>query len=111
MQARWSARESVSSRGCQSTAPLIALVLREHRLGLRGALAPWGFDVAVLELSVKAFSQNMSVAVLVMGYFLGNPLPLRGAFWIPTVPGIVGYVKLRCTVWNWRAADHDGARV
>jgi uncharacterized protein (TIRG00374 family) len=45
------------------------------------AIAYWGFGIAVLGLSFKAFNQEMSVAVLVMGYLVGtfgSLLPLPG---------------------------------
>ena len=120
----------------------IALV-RERRVGLLGAVAYWGFDIAVLGLSFKAFNQSVPGAVLVMGYFLGtlgSLLPLPGgvggveggmigafaafdipasravvavlayraiSFWLPTIPGIGGYFKLRATVHIWRLADGD----
>ncbi|HUE27165.1 MAG TPA: lysylphosphatidylglycerol synthase transmembrane domain-containing protein [Solirubrobacteraceae bacterium] len=123
-------------------------VVRSRRYGpgaALGALAYWGFDIAVLGLSFKAFGQDLSVAVLVMGYFLGtlgSLLPLPGgiggveggmigafaafgvpggravigvlayraiSFWIPTLPGIFGYIKLRSTVRGWRLEDGDHA--
>ncbi len=122
-----------------------ALVLvRERRLGLLGALAYWGFDIAVLGVCFKAFNQDLPGAVLVIGYFLGTVgslLPLPGgvggieggmigafvafgipadraivavlayraiSFWLPTVPGIIGYTRLRRTVRAWAAADGNG---
>jgi uncharacterized protein (TIRG00374 family) len=92
-------------------------------------------------LTFKAFNQDLSTAVLAMGYFLGtlgNLLPLPGgvggvqggvigafaafgvpggravvgvlayraiSFWIPTIPGVAGYIKLRSMVHGWREAD------
>ena len=124
----------------------IALV-RERRVGLLGAVAYWGFDIAVLGLSFRAFGSVVPVAVLVMGYFLGtlgSVLPLPGgiggveggmigafaafgvpgstavvavlayraiSFWLPTLPGIIGYISLRSTVRTWRLADGIGAAV
>ena len=117
-----------------------------RRIGLLGAIAYWGFDIAVLGLSFKAFNQEMSVAVLVMGYLVGtfgSLLPLPGgvggieagmigsfavsgsqvgravvgvlacraiSFWLPTIPGIVGYFRLRSAVHDWRQADREAAR-
>jgi uncharacterized protein (TIRG00374 family) len=114
---------------------------RERRPGLLGAVAYWGFDIAVLGLSFHAFNASVTVAVLVLGYFLGTLgalLPLPGgiggveggmigafvafgmpagqaivgvlayraiSFWLPTLPGIAGYWKLRSTVRDWRLAD------
>jgi uncharacterized protein (TIRG00374 family) len=116
-------------------------VLRERPLAVVGAAAYWGFDIAVLGLSFRAFGQVVPVAVVVMGYFigtLGSLLPLPGgvggveggmigafaafglptgravvgvlayraiAFWLPTIPGIAGYLKLRVTVRGWQLAD------
>lgn len=48
---------------------------------LLGALADWGFDIAVLWASFRAFGHSPPGAVLVMGYYvgtLGNALPLPG---------------------------------
>jgi len=118
----------------------LALV-RARRPGLLGAVAYWGFDIAVLGLSFRAFGTTVAVAVLVMGYFLGtlgSLLPLPGgiggveggmigafvafgvpgsralvavlayraiSFWLPTIPGIAGYLMLRSTVRFWETAD------
>lgn len=116
-------------------------LIRERRVGLLGAVGYWGFDIAVLGLSLRAFGAGVPLAVLVLGYFLGtlgSLLPLPGgiggveggmigafvafgvpggqavvgvlayraiSFWLPTLPGIAGYVRLRQTVRVWREAD------
>ena len=116
---------------------------KQRRIGLLGAVAYWGFDIAVLGVCFHAFGANVPTAVLVVGYFLGtfgSLLPLPGgiggveggmiaafvafgvpagsaviavlayraiSFWLPTVPGIVGYLALRSTVGQWRRADHQ----
>ena len=116
-------------------------LVRDRRLGLLGAVAYWGFDIAVLGLCFRAFGTGVPVAVLVMGYFLGtlgSLLPLPGgiggveggmigafvafglpadrtlvgvlayraiSFWLPTLPGILGYLSLRSTVRGWRMRD------
>ena len=57
-----------------------------HHLGTRdpavlGALAFWGFQIAVLWAAFRAFGQAPPLAVLVMGFFVGmfgNLLPLPG---------------------------------
>ncbi len=131
-----SAPETLGS-GVRTAADLI----RERRLGLLGAVAYWGFDIAVLGVSCRAFGSVVPVAVLVMAYFLGtlgSLLPLPGgiggveggmigalvafgipggqavigvlayraiSFWLPTLPGIAGYIALRSTVRRWRAED------
>jgi putative heme transporter len=119
-------------------------LVKERRLGLLGAVAYWGFDIAVLGVSFHAFGTVVPVAVLVVGYFLGtlgSLLPLPGgvggveggmigafvafgipaksaivavlayraiSFWLPTLPGIAGYLGLRSTVRHWRT-DTDNA--
>jgi uncharacterized protein (TIRG00374 family) len=120
-------------------------LIRQHRIGLLGALAYWGFDIAVLGVSFRAFGTVVPVAVLVMGYFLGtlgSLLPLPGgvggveggmigafaafgvpaahaviavlayraiSFWLPTLPGVAGYLALRGTVHRWREEDEQAA--
>jgi uncharacterized protein (TIRG00374 family) len=116
-------------------------LVRQRRLGLLGAVAYWGFDIAVLGVCFHAFGTVVPLAVLVVGYFLGtlgSLLPLPGgvggveggmiaafvafgvpggsalisvlayraiSFWLPTLPGIAGYLALRSTVRRWRAVD------
>jgi uncharacterized protein (TIRG00374 family) len=118
---------------------------RQRRIGLLGAVAYWGFDIAVLGVCFHAFGTDVTPAVLVVCYFLGtlgSLLPLPGgiggveggmigafvafgvpagtaviavlayraiSFWLPTLPGIVGYLALRSTVNKWRAADRKRA--
>jgi uncharacterized membrane protein YbhN (UPF0104 family) len=56
-------------------------MLRARKPALLGAVAWWGFDVAVLWACFHAFGEPPSLAVLVMAYFtgtLGNLLPLPG---------------------------------
>jgi uncharacterized membrane protein YbhN (UPF0104 family) len=56
-------------------------LLRSRNPAFLGALAWWGFDIAVLWASFKAFGEPPPAAVLVMAYFtgmLGNLLPLPG---------------------------------
>jgi uncharacterized protein (TIRG00374 family) len=112
-------------------------LIRQRRPGLLGAVAYWGFDIAALGCSFRAFGGHPTIAVLVLGYFLGTlgsllPLPggiggVEGAmigafvafgvnggqavvavlayraisFWLPTLPGIAGYIALRRTVHRW----------
>ncbi len=54
---------------------------RQRRIGLLGAVAYWGFDIAVLGFCFHAFGTVVPPAVLVVGYFLGtlgSLLPLPG---------------------------------
>jgi uncharacterized protein (TIRG00374 family) len=120
-------------------------VIRERPLAVAGAAAYWGFDIAVLGLSFRAFGQSVPIAQLIQGYFigtLGSLLPLPGgvggveggmigafaafgvpggravvgvltyraiSFWLPTIPGVVGYLRLRVTIRGWQIADAEQA--
>jgi uncharacterized protein (TIRG00374 family) len=136
--ARWLAKApDTLGSGVRTAGDLV----RQRRLGLLGAAAYWGFDVAVLGVCFDAFGLVVPLGVLVMGYFLGtlgSLLPLPGgvggveggmigafvafgvparsavvavlayraiSFWLPTLPGIAGYLALRSTVRRWRLAD------
>ncbi|MGO9889353.1 MAG: lysylphosphatidylglycerol synthase transmembrane domain-containing protein [Solirubrobacteraceae bacterium] len=58
----------------------IAMVKRRDP-SLLGALAGWGFDIAVLWASFRAFGHSPPAAVVVMGYYVGtlaNVLPWPG---------------------------------
>jgi uncharacterized protein (TIRG00374 family) len=55
--------------------------LRSRDPALLGAIAFWGFQIAVLWASFKAFGESPPIAVIVMAFFvgmLGNLLPLPG---------------------------------
>jgi uncharacterized membrane protein YbhN (UPF0104 family) len=106
-------------------------LLRTRDVGLLGAVAWWGFDIAVLWACFHAFGGAPPFTVVVLMYFVGmlaNTLPLPGgiggveggmigaaigfgvdgglaivavlayrgiAFWLPTVPGAIAYLRLR----------------
>jgi uncharacterized protein (TIRG00374 family) len=87
-------------------------LIRQRRLGLLGAVAYWGFDIAVLGVCFHAFGATVPVAVLIVGYFLGTlgsllPLPagiggVEGgmigafvAFGVPTSTAIIGVLAYR----------------
>jgi uncharacterized protein (TIRG00374 family) len=56
-------------------------LLRDPRPGLLGAVAYWAFDMGALLASFHAFGSAPPVAVVIMGYFVGqlaNLLPLPG---------------------------------
>ncbi|HEY7150699.1 MAG TPA: lysylphosphatidylglycerol synthase transmembrane domain-containing protein [Solirubrobacterales bacterium] len=56
-------------------------LMRRRPLSLVGAVAWWGFDIAVLWAAFEAFGGTPSVAVIVVSYFVGmlaNTLPLPG---------------------------------
>jgi uncharacterized protein (TIRG00374 family) len=134
LAARFAAAPAIVGSGVRTALGL----LRERRLGLLGAVAYWGFDIAVLGFCLKAFQASVPGAVLVMCYFLGtlgSLLPLPGgiggveggmigafvafgvpgsraligvlayraiSFWLPTLPGIGGYIALHKTVREWQ---------
>jgi uncharacterized protein (TIRG00374 family) len=62
-------------------------LFRERQFGIVGALIYWGFDIAVLGCTFRAFGTVLPVAVLIMGYFLGT----LGAL-LP-IPGGIGGVE------------------
>jgi uncharacterized protein (TIRG00374 family) len=56
-------------------------LVRTGDLALVGSIAYWGFNIAILWASFKAFGEAPPWAVIVMGYFVGmlaNLLPLPG---------------------------------
>jgi uncharacterized protein (TIRG00374 family) len=56
-------------------------LVRSGDLALVGSIAYWGFNIAILWASFKAFGEAPPWAVIVMGYFVGmlaNLLPLPG---------------------------------
>lgn len=79
--ARWKA---AVGRASVMVAQGIRMALRlvgRHRVGILGAPAWWGFDIAVLWACFHAFGEPPPTAVLVVAYFTGmlaNTLPLPG---------------------------------
>ena len=56
-------------------------MIRRRDPALLGVLAAWGFDIAALWASFRAFGHSPPGGVLVMGYYVGtlaNTLPLPG---------------------------------
>jgi uncharacterized protein (TIRG00374 family) len=56
-------------------------ILRKPGLGLSGAIIYWAFDIATLWAAFRAFGASPEIAVLVLGYYIGqlaNVLPLPG---------------------------------
>jgi uncharacterized membrane protein YbhN (UPF0104 family) len=75
--ARLAAAPAALGEGSRTAVALI----KQRRPGLLGAVMYWGFDIAALGLSFQAFGGSPTVAVIVMGYFLGtlgSLLPLPG---------------------------------
>jgi putative heme transporter len=60
---------------------MTAHVLRHPRPGLLGAIIYWAFDIATLWAAFRAFGDSPPIAVLVLGYYIGqlaNALPIPG---------------------------------
>ena len=56
-------------------------LVRRRDMAVFGTVAYWGFNIAVLWASFRAFGEAPPLAVLIQGYFvgmLGNLLPLPG---------------------------------
>lgn len=133
--------------GIRSALALMSVQRADRRwVGLLGAIAYWGFDVAVLWCCFRAFGTAPPLAVVIMSYFVGTLaglLPLPGgiggveggmigvfiafgvpageavigvlayraiSFWLPTLPGIAGYLGLRREVRGWELANAREAR-
>ncbi len=79
--ARWRATAARASAMLAAGVRTAIHLVRQRRLGLLGAPAWWGFDIAVLWASFQAFGEPPPTAVLVIAYFTGmlaNALPLPG---------------------------------
>jgi uncharacterized protein (TIRG00374 family) len=74
---RLAAASATAASGVRSAIGLV----RSRNVSLLGALAWWGFDIAVLWACFHAFGASPPKGVIVMSYFLGmlaNTLPLPG---------------------------------
>ncbi|MGO9498414.1 MAG: lysylphosphatidylglycerol synthase transmembrane domain-containing protein [Solirubrobacteraceae bacterium] len=79
-QRRWR-RVAAVPHSLRSGLTAAIVMVRRRDPSLLGALAGWGFDIAALWASFRAFGHAPPPAVLVMGYYvgtLGNALPLPG---------------------------------
>lgn len=77
---RW-CRVAALPRSIHSGLVAAIAMLRRRDPSVLGALADWGFDIAVLWTSFRAFGHSPPGAVIVMAYYvgtLGNVLPLPG---------------------------------
>jgi uncharacterized protein (TIRG00374 family) len=129
----WHRGAAVSNSMHAAMLAALAMVRRRDPAVL-GAVGYWGFDIAALWASYRAFGHPPSGTVLITGYFVGtaaNVLPLPGgiggvesgmigafacfsisaslstvavlgyrtiSYWLPTLPGVVAYVRLRRSV-------------
>ena len=78
---RWWGRAAAVPQTLRSSLDKALAMVRHRDLSLLGVLAGWGFDIAALWASFRAFGHAPPGGVLVMGYYvgtLGNLLPLPG---------------------------------
>jgi uncharacterized membrane protein YbhN (UPF0104 family) len=78
---RWKAATGRASVAVAQGIRMALRLIRRRRVGVLGAPAWWGFDIAVLWASFHAFGEPPPTAVLVVAYFTGmlaNTLPLPG---------------------------------
>jgi uncharacterized protein (TIRG00374 family) len=81
----------------------VAVVILGYFLGTLGSLLPLPAGIGGVEGGMigafAAFGVPASTAIIAV-------LAYRAiSFWLPTLPGIVGYLALRSTVRQWRDAD------
>jgi uncharacterized protein (TIRG00374 family) len=79
--ARWIAKAVTVPASVASGVRTALAIVRSRNPGALGAIAWWGFDIAVLWACLNAFGEPPTVPVVVMAYFvgmLGNTLPLPG---------------------------------
>ena len=78
---RWWRRAATAPRALRSGLGAALVIVRRRDPALLGVLGAWGFDIAALWASFRAFGQSPPGGVLVMGYYVGtlaNTLPLPG---------------------------------
>ena len=81
----------------------MAVLVMGYFLGTLGSLLPLpggvgGVEGAMIGAFVAFGVPASSAVVAVLAY-------RAISFWLPTLPGIAGYLALRSTVRGWRAAD------
>lgn len=79
--ARFVSRLATAPRAVRDATSIVLDLARRRELGILGALAYWGFDIAALWASLHAFGNPPPPATIVMAYFigqLGNVIPLPG---------------------------------
>lgn len=79
--AGWWRRAATLPRSIRAGLTAAIDMIKRRDRSVLGALADWGFDIAVLWVSFRAFGPSPPGAVIVMSYYLGtlgNALPLPG---------------------------------
>ena len=77
----WWSRAARFPRALQDGLGSVVELVRSGDRSWLGAVAAWGFDIATLWVSFRAFGHSPPGAVLVLGYYVGtlaNVLPLPG---------------------------------
>jgi uncharacterized protein (TIRG00374 family) len=80
-----------------------AVVVMGYFLGTLGSLLPLAGGVGGVEGGM--FGAFVAFGVPVSSALIGTLAYRAISFWIPTLPGIFGYVSLRKTVRRWQAED------
>jgi uncharacterized protein (TIRG00374 family) len=78
---RWWRRAAAVPHAVRSALTAALVIVRRGDPAVLGVLAAWGFDIAALWASFRAFGHSPPGAVLIMGYYVGtlaNTLPLPG---------------------------------
>jgi uncharacterized membrane protein YbhN (UPF0104 family) len=78
---RWAVRAATAPAAAASGVRTAIDLVRTRDVNLLGAIAWWGFDIAVLWACFHAFGGSPPTAVVIMAYFVGmlaNTLPLPG---------------------------------
>ena len=79
--AKWWRRAAALPRSIRAGLTAAIDMIKRRDRSVLGALVDWGFDIAVLWVSFRAFGPSPPGAVIVMSYYLGtlgNALPLPG---------------------------------
>jgi uncharacterized protein (TIRG00374 family) len=79
--ARWWRRASSFPHSLRAGLRCALVIVRGDDRSWLGVIPAWGFDIATLWASFRAFGHSPPAAVLIMGYYVGtlaNTLPLPG---------------------------------
>jgi uncharacterized protein (TIRG00374 family) len=86
----------------------IAVLVMCYYLGTLGSLLPLPGGIGGIEGGMIGAFVAFNIPA---GRAVAGVLAYRAvSFWLPTIPGIVGYFKLRGTVRSWQTADNQESR-
>ncbi len=83
----------------------VAVVVMGYFLGTLGSLLPLAGGVGGVEGGM--FGAFVAFGVPAGSALIGTLAYRAISFWIPTLPGVLGYVALRKTVRGWQAEDGE----